>query len=656
MDTMVADPLNGALLDGRYRIRGRVARGGMATVYHATDERLERTVAIKIIHPSYARDNRFLARFADEAKTIARLTHPNVVAVYDQGVHDGMPYLVMEYVRGRTLRDLLSERRRLSPAEALAVLEQMLAAIATAHRAGLVHRDVKPENVLVAAPPNGSGNLVDAVVKVADFGLARAVEASAEDQQGQLMATVAYVAPELVTGGHVDSRADVYSAGIVLFEMLTGRVPYDGERPVDVAWQHVDRDVPAPSKLVAGLPPLVDELVARATRRDPGGRPMDAGAMLAEVISAREDLGTLNTHTHVFAQPTMEIASVDPRPNWARLPGGGAAAGAARTVPRAQRSRQGGGRPAIVDDLRARVGRLTATDHNRRKLLASLVAIGVVVLIGGYWLAIGRYVDAPSLLTLSQTNAAAEAKRLGFGMKLGQGIFSDTVPKDTVLKQDPAPGNRLARGGDITVFLSLGPELYPVPEIAGQLASVGVETAKEHFKVQQVSDYSDTLPKGYIISTDPAAGTQLPPGSTLKVIVSKGDFPLRVPTVVGKNVNEARAILEGAGLVVGKVEYVDNETRPHDEVLEQDPAQGAGAVKGTKVNLKLSNGPPGFPMPDVNNWNCGDAKRELERLQLQVQVQSEGFFGENGNVRGQQPAAGQPVSAGQQVVIQCRLF
>jgi len=235
MDTTVADGLIGALIDGRYRIRGRVARGGMATVYTAVDERLERTVALKIIHPAQSRDPHFLDRFTDEAKTIARLTHPNVVAVYDQGTHDGLPYLVMEYVRGRTLRELLADRRRLTPAEALAILEQMLAAVAAAHRAGLVHRDIKPENVLVAEPP-GRGSLVDAVVKVADFGLARAVEASA-DAGSHLLATVAYVAPELVTDGHADPRTDVYSAGIVLFEMLTGRVPDERGRPCGGCWR-----------------------------------------------------------------------------------------------------------------------------------------------------------------------------------------------------------------------------------------------------------------------------------------------------------------------------------------------------------------------------------------------------------------------------------
>src|SRR3954451_24036568 len=277
MDTTVADELIGTTIDGRYRITGRVARGGMATVYTAVDKRLERTVALKIIHPSQATNVHFVDRFTDEAKTIARLTHPNVVAVYDQGRHLGLPYLVMEYVQGRTLRDLLTQRRRLNPVEACAILEQMLAAIAAAHRAGLVHRDVKPENVLVAeAPSGGTANLVDAVVKVADFGLARAVEASSVEDSGQLMATVAYVAPELVTDGHADARTDVYSAGIVLYEMLTGKVPFDGDDPVQVAWQHVDNDVPKPSESVKGLPSVLGGLVARARparrrRRAPRG-------------------------------------------------------------------------------------------------------------------------------------------------------------------------------------------------------------------------------------------------------------------------------------------------------------------------------------------------------------------------------------------------
>src|SRR5437773_1182707 len=375
MDTTVADSLTGALIEGRYRINGRVARGGMATVYTAVDERLERTVAIKIIHPGRHRDPHFVERFTDEAKTIARLTHPNVVAVYDQGTHDGLPYLVMEYVRGRTLRELLGDNRRLPPTEALAILEQVLAAVAAAHRAGLIHRDIKPENVLVAEPPGG-GSLVDAVVKVADFGLARAVEASADEAGAHLLATVAYVAPELVTDGHADPRTDVYSAGIVLFEMLTGRVPHDGDKPVEVAWRHVDHDVPPPSKVVAGLPPVLDDLVTRATRRDPGGRPTDAGALLAEVQAAREDLTAGTAATQVFAQPTVPVASLprpsERRPPWARLPA---------PAPAPERP----GRRRAPRRLPGWYHRLTATARGRQAAAAGLVVLGLLIALGGWW-------------------------------------------------------------------------------------------------------------------------------------------------------------------------------------------------------------------------------------------------------------------------------
>ncbi|WP_433282387.1 Stk1 family PASTA domain-containing Ser/Thr kinase [Micromonospora sp. CA-244673] len=659
MDTQVADTLLGSLIDGRYRIRGRVARGGMATVYTATDERLERTVAVKIIHPTQAPEARarmagFVERFTDEAKTIARLTHPNVVAVYDQGSHAGLPYLVMEYVRGRTLRDVLAERRRLNPDEALAIAEQMLAAISAAHRAGLVHRDVKPENVLVAEPPTGgTTSLVDSVVKVADFGLARAVEASAEEENGnQLMATVAYVAPELVTQGHADPRTDVYSAGIVLFEMLTGRVPYDGDRPVEVAWQHVDRDVPAPSTLVPALPPVLDRLVARATRRDPAARPADAGALLTEVQAARDELGNPHSHTAVLrqvgddtaviAQPTMVVAAVRPaeRPAWARLPEGGG-----------QRTHR---RRAVEDEgLGARLAglrtRIMGSPRGRLAVAAAAVVLGLVAAVGGWWFGVGRYTVAPQLVSLTKADAVAQATRGGFTLRYAEPRYDEKIPKDTVLGQDPVSATRIVKGGTITLTLSLGPERLPVPDVVGKdfaLAQVELTDAKL-VPVKGSSRYDDALPAGVVLATDPKVGTVVKPGAKVTVVLSKGRAPVSVPNLVGKNLAEARTALAQLGLT--PVETYKDSDKPKDEILGQSPADGTGVEKGAQVKLDVSKGPAQVPVPRVVDLPCQQAKQVLESQGFPVNIQ----LNPNGVARFQNPGENTPVPPGTPVTVTC---
>ncbi|MEV6377153.1 Stk1 family PASTA domain-containing Ser/Thr kinase [Micromonospora musae] len=659
MDTQVADTLLGSLIDGRYRIRGRVARGGMATVYTATDERLERTVAVKIIHPTQAPEARariagFVERFTDEAKTIARLTHPNVVAVYDQGTHGGLPYLVMEYVRGRTLREVLAERRRLNPDEALAIFEQMLAAIAAAHRSGVVHRDVKPENVLVAeAPTGGMANLVDGVVKVADFGLARAVEASADEESGnQLMATVAYVAPELVTKGHADPRTDVYSAGIVLFEMLTGRVPYDGGRPIDIAWQHVDRDVPSPSTLVPGLPPALDNLVARATRRDPDARPADAGALLAEVQVARDELGNANNHTTVLrritteppiSEPTMVVAAVRPaeRPAWARLPEDGQRVGRRRAAPQES------------DGFGARLGRLftgvAGESRGRLAIIATAAALVLVAALGGWYLTFGRYTDAPQLVSLTKADAEAQIARAGLVLKYAEPRYDATVPRDSVLLQDPVSADRILKGGTVTLTLSLGPEQFPVPDVVGkefELAEADLVGANL-VAVKGTARYDDTLPAGVVVATNPKVGAQVKPGAKVTVILSKGRAPISVPNLVGKNLNDARAELSRLGLVA--VENFKDSEKPKDEILGQSPADGTGVERGAEVKLEISKGPPQVVVPRVMDLPCQQAKQVLESQGFPVTIQ----FNPNAVVRFQNPGENSQVPPGTPVTIGC---
>lgn len=281
MSTTTTDPLVGRLLDGRYQVEARVASGGMATVYTARDTRLDRVIALKVMHGNLAEDDTFVSRFIREARSAAGLSHPNVVAVYDQGEDDGTVYLTMEYVQGRTLRQVLQERGRLRQREALEVAERVLAALAAAHNAGLVHRDVKPENVLISD---------DGRVKVADFGLARAVAASPHTKTtGILIGTVAYLAPEQVEHGTADARSDVYAAGILLYEMLVGHVPFRAETPIAVAYKHVHEDVPPPSSEVP-VDPRVDRLVAYAADRDPDARPADARELLTEVTAVRRQL------------------------------------------------------------------------------------------------------------------------------------------------------------------------------------------------------------------------------------------------------------------------------------------------------------------------------------------------------------------------------
>ncbi|GAA1666455.1 Stk1 family PASTA domain-containing Ser/Thr kinase [Fodinicola feengrottensis] len=515
-DAVVADIRPGAVLGERYQIRGLIARGGMATVYLAVDQRLERTVALKVMHPAYASDPSFVDRFVREALSIARLSHPNVVAVYDQGSHHGLAYLVMEYVQGRTLREVLASRGRLSPAEAAGVLDPLLAGLAAAHRIGMVHRDVKPENVLI-------GN--DGTVKVADFGLARIAESSRATTKGVMMATVAYVAPEIVTVGSSDPRADVYAAGIVLFEMLTGAPPFQGDSPVQVAYQHVHSEMPAPADRMPDIPPALDQLAVRATRRDPDERPVDAAAMLADLRAA--SAGPMATTVPMDLLATAPVSPV-PTPQ-----------GRHDTLLYAPPDQPGVERrflPRRVEDSEpvpdlADLPRERSRWPARAVLIGAVLATVLVVAIGiGWWSAASGYTQVPGVVGLAQAQAEAKIRTAHLGLQYGPALYNETAPAGQVLSQQPADGAQVPKNTPITLVLSKGPERHGVPAVVGQPKDTAVQAIRTATLTPQTSTaYDENVPAGNVVSTDPVAGTPLRRGAAVKVVVSKGPQPVQNP-------------------------------------------------------------------------------------------------------------------------------
>ena len=629
------DPLLGRLLDGRYRITGRIARGGMATVYEAHDERLERTVALKVMHPGMGDDRAFAARFVREARSAAKLTHPNVVAVYDQGTDDGTVFLVMEMVPGETLRDVIGRQSPMPPARALAYLEPVLAALATAHRAGLMHRDVKPENVLIGR--HGE-------VKVADFGLARAVTADTQHTAtGVLIGTVSYLAPELVVEGRSDARADVYSAGVMLYELLTGRKPHTGESPIQVAYKHVHEDVPAPSRIVPGIPAYVDALVARATARERDLRPADAGVLLHQAhLVARALAGGVTDDPELVADLLPRRREADPMEE--ATPG----QGHERTEvipeqPWVLPAREGVDSPTqaiaawpapltTAEPTAARRGQPPGGEPSapRRRRRWPLLLL-VLVLLGGAAGAIVverdhiPFLNEVTVPMLAGSTPAAARTRLeqdGLAVTTGPAAYSNDIAKGMVVGTDPAAGDHTHKGDTVALTLSKGVEQYPVPSLAGKSLSVA-DTALARIKMvvapQQV--WSQSVPQGEVIRTSPAAGVVLRPGHAVTVFVSKGRQPIHVLDWTGKALKQARAALAAHGLMV-KVARQYDDTAPSGTVLTQDPGAGHTFHRGDTITLTVSKGHAPVTVPtDLGGQGVGSARSELEGLGFNVRVQ-----------------------------------
>ena len=675
MQEQVSDHLLGSLVDQRYLVRTRLAGGGMSTVYLATDERLDRDVALKVLHPHLANDASFLERLRREARAAASLSHPHVVGVLDQGQDGHVAYLVMEYIKGHTLRDVLQEKGGLSPRLALALIDPVIEGLAAAHSAGLIHRDVKPENVLIAD---------DGRIKVGDFGLARAVTAATST--GSLIGTVAYLAPELVLGEAADARSDIYSAGVMLYEMLTGTQPYSGEVPIQVAYKHVNAEIPAPSAAAPGLVSDLDELVQWCTAKDPEQRPVDGGALLSELrhirttlsdeqldyappsarpsLAAAEQAVSLDTtvlgsadaaHTEIISsgqhptsvlpQPAQGISAAA-FPTSVLPPAGPLPAGTDRDASSAQlspREEKRAARQAEKDRARAAATpsrTLREGNARRRAVIWASVILLLAVLAGTAGWFFGMGPGSPGTIPALKNRPAQEAEQLlrtaGFQSR-PQDVFDDEVKAGYTVGTDPAAGVEIRKFLPVTLFVSKGPQLFPLANLDG----LSLEQAKDalagaEMTLGRVSEkYDEQAPAGTILSQAPAKDTPVRHGTAVSLVVSKGPQPLPVPDVRGMDRAAAVKAISDAGLTAKvAAEEIFDKKAPAGTVLRQSPSDGT-LNRGGTVTLTLSKGPRLVEVPNFVGKSAKQAERELKKLGFEVELDV--FGGILGLVQSQDP-------------------
>ena len=599
-----ADPLIGRLVDGRYRVRARIARGGMATVYVATDLRLERRVALKVMHGHLSDDTVFQSRFIQEARSAARLSDPHVVNVFDQGQDGEMAYLVMEYLPGITLRELLREHRRLTVDQTLTIMDAILSGLAAAHRAGIVHRDVKPENVLLAE---------DGRIKIGDFGLARATTANTASG-AQLMGTIAYLAPELVTRGTADARSDIYSLGIMLYEMLAGEQPYKGEQPMQIAYQHATDSVPRPSAKNPSVPEQLDELVLWATEREPGDRPIDAGAMLQRLREVEKELGLAPQVARAVSVGTVSPASpAEPRELTKVLP-------QTATVPDA---------PADDADNAARLRART----RRRTVRGVWLLILVLMLAGGaaatgWWFGSGpgSLVEVPDVSQRSFADAEALLAQNNLQAQ-SQDVNDREIPAGTTVGSDPVAGSRLDKETVVTVYVSAGPATHQLPELVGksvdevrallEAAYVGVGDVGQEFTDSDAGTVlsASITPRSGGDAIDCTGGCTVYEGDAASLLASLGP----VPDVAGMTTAQAERELQAVNLSTTTSEEYSNSVTSGTVIAIGDRDGGGNWRPGDTVTLRVSIGPKPVLIPeDIVGMSIRDAVSTLENLGFEV--------------------------------------
>ncbi|MCH1868257.1 Stk1 family PASTA domain-containing Ser/Thr kinase [Nocardioides sp. CFH 31398] len=674
------ESLEGRLVDGRYRVGPRIARGGMATVHVASDTRLDRTVALKVMHSALGDDEEFVARFVREARSAARLSHPNVVAVHDQGEDGGLVYLVMEHLPGRTLRDVVRDEAPMPPARALRTLEPVLAALAAAHRAGIVHRDVKPENVLIADVSPGHTE-AGARVKVADFGLAKAVSAESQHTAtgGVLIGTVSYLAPELLTDGRADPRVDVYAAGIVLHELLTGLKPHRGDTPIQIAYHHVHTDVPAPSASVPGVPAYVDALVARACVRDPGQRPADAGVLLRHVRRVLQalDAGVVDDPDLVQdlrpvpppppeaptpydaagpdGDPTHEAAAVaapavggtEDSDTWLFGSGRGdapwppaddaAAAEPPVALPRPDPTRERGPQTRVRPGATDQPDQPDRPDRYGRRDTRDLPAV-------------------PAYAPPAPAPVPPGARPGGSGPR---GPAARTAGSGR-----PGRGRSRRRAwlvGALVLLLAAGAGGWwlgfgrwtDTPGVVGLDEQAAAERLQDvGLDAEVTEEYSETVPAGEVMSTDPARGDRVLDGGTVTLTLSLGPERVEVPRLRGRTEDQAQDALLGLDLVVGDGLEQYSDSIDEGDVVGTDPEAGTELSPGSRVSIVVSLGPEPVTVEELAGQDADEVEQRYTDAGLEVvRTEESSDTVEEGLVVSSSPGAGEELLPGETLEI-----
>lgn len=630
----------GRLIDDRYEVRTRIARGGMATVYRALDRRLDRIVALKIMHPHLADAGDVVARFRREARAAARLSHPGIVAIYDQGVSGEVNYLVMEYVDGTNLRTVLRRLGSFSTGEALDIGEQVLDALARAHRSGVVHRDVKPENVLMPA---------DGRIKVADFGLARAVTEATAASTGTVLGTVAYLAPEILTSGASDSRADVYATGVMLYELIAGHQPFPAQEPIRVAYQHVHDGIPPISGALDWIPSEVDDLISAFTTRDVDDRPSDAAAALELLRRTRTALSPEQLARSADVPPQEEPAEVTDEHATEGVSVGGTVAlpiGAITTES-----------PHIAGNAVASP-RHSGRSRSRLRRVLTILALVVLITAGGaaaWWFTVGPGGSAtvPELIDMTEDEAVAALQEVELYPEVVRD-HHDEVPQGVVWASDPEPGTTIRKGSEVTLTVSLGVLRLTVPQVVGEEADEARRILEEAgLDVGEVTrQYDEEVPAGDVISASADAGDVIEHYEPVDLLVSQGRQPVDLTSVANRTREDAQQELEDLGLTV-EITEEHSDTVAAGNVIRQSPSPDDGDVvlyRGDEVEIVVSLGPQEIEVPDVVTLQLGEARRILEDAGFVVQVE-EVLGGLFNTVRSMSPGAGEMRVPGTVIVL-----